>query len=139
MSSKKSIISRARRLTFSYKDTSIKLISQQQLEKILPPSDNFTKNNKSGFWYEVADGRKKVLYQKAISNPIETDIELFSNESKESIMRQKTSKIEGTFSILVPDLPNAKTFSLHGNPIERNQTLVQKPSIKLFEMNLGAI
>ena len=139
MSSKESITSKARRLTFSYTDTSIKLISQQQLEKILPPSDEFTKNDKSGFWYELADGTKKILYQKVISNPIQTDIEVFSNESIESITRQKISKIEGIFSIMIPDLPNAKTFSLHGNPIERKETLVQRSSIKLFEITLDVI
>ena len=76
------------------------------------------------------------MYQKTISNPIQTDIEVFSNESKETITRQKVSISEGSFSILIPDLPEAKTFSLFGNPIERNEVSMQKPSVKLFEMDL---
>lgn len=132
---------RARRLTFSYEGTSIKLISQQPIKKILPPSDDLdTKSNRTGFWYEITDDNQNILYQKIISNPIETDIEVFPVESNESIMRQKkTSEIKGIFSILIPDPPNAKTLSFFGNPIEGNETMMQKPSIKLFQMNLDRV
>jgi hypothetical protein len=51
-------------------------------------------------------------------------------------MRQKISQIEGTFWILIPDLLEAKSFSLFGNPIEKNEISRQKPSIKLFQTNL---
>lgn len=140
MYSKESEYFRARRLTFSYEGTSIKLIFQQPIKKILPPSDYLdTKNNRSGFWYEIADENQNILYQKIISNPIETDIEVFPSKSNESIMRQKTSEIRGIFSILIPDFPNTKTLSFFGNPIEGNETMMQKPSIKLFEMNLDRI
>jgi hypothetical protein len=83
----------------------------------------------------------KIYYiKKIISNPIETDIEVFPVESNKSIMRQKkTSEIKGIFSILVPDPPNAKTLSFFGNPIEGNETMMQKPSIKLFQMNLDTV
>jgi hypothetical protein len=47
------------RLTFSYKGTDIKLISQNKIEKKLPPSSNIS--NKSGFWFEVIDGKQNVL------------------------------------------------------------------------------
>ena len=134
---KESRISKAERLTFSYKGPTIKLISQQKMEKVLSPSSHLgTKDNKSGFWYELADSNQNILYQKTISNPIQTDIEVFSNESKETIARQKVSESEGIFSLLIPDLPEAKTFSLFGNPIERNEVSMQKPSAKLFEMDL---
>ena len=41
------------RLTFSYEGSNIQLISQQKIEKVLPPSgpsDN-SKQNHTGFWY----------------------------------------------------------------------------------------
>jgi hypothetical protein len=140
ISSKELKVTKARRLTFSYKGTNIKIISQHKIEKVLPPSDYLdTKNNRSGFWYEITDDNQNILYQKSISNPIQTDIEVFSNKLEESIMRQKISQIEGTFSILIPDLPDAKTFSLFGNPIERDEISMQKPSIKPFQTNLDTV
>jgi hypothetical protein len=136
MSDKKETkITNAIRLTFSYKGTDIKLISQDKIEKILPPSSNIS--NRSGSWYEVADDKQNLLYQRIISNPLQTDIEVFSNESKESIMRQKISQIEGVFSILIPDLPEAKTFSLFSSPIERGEIAVQKEATKIFQMDLN--
>jgi len=131
---KETINTKAIRLTFSYKGTEIKLISQDKFEKILPPSSNIS--NRSGFWYEVAGDKQNVLYQRIISNPIQTDIEVFTNDSKESIMRQKISQIEGVFSILIPDLPEAKTFSLFSSPIEKGEIAIQKAATKIFQMNL---
>jgi hypothetical protein len=131
-------ITKARRLTFQYKDTEIKLLSQYELEKILPPSDLSDFHNKSGVWYEITDGNQNVLYAKGIQQAIQTDLEIFSNEpNQESIIRQKKPKIEGTFSILIPELPEAKNLSLYSNPLERGEKLLQKPAIKIFEMNLG--
>jgi hypothetical protein len=127
-------VTNAIRLTFSYKATDIKLISQNKIEKKLPPSSNIS--NKSGFWFEVIDDKQNVLYQRIISNPIRTDIEVFSNEPKESIMRQKISQIEGVFSLLIPDLPDAKSFSLFSSPIENGEVALQKAATKIFQMNL---
>jgi hypothetical protein len=127
-------VTKARRLTFSYKGTNIKLISENKIEKKLPPSSNIS--NKSGSWFEVIDDKQNVLYQRVISNPIRTDIEVFSDESKESIMRQKISQIEGVFSILIPDVPDAKSFSLFSSPVENGEVALQKPATKIFQMNL---
>lgn len=89
MSSKGSKITKARRLTLSYKGPNIELISDQKIEKVHPPSNLLdTKNIKSGFWYELTDDNHNTLYQKSISNPIQTDVEVFSNEPEGSIMRQ---------------------------------------------------
>lgn len=136
MSDKKETkITKAIRLTFSYKGTAIKLVSQDKVEKILPPSTKIS--NRSGFWYEVADDKQNVLYQRIISSPIQTDVEVFSNESKESIMRQKVSNIQGVFSILIPDFPEARTFSLFSSPIENGEIAIQKAATKIFQMDLN--
>lgn len=126
-------------MTFTYQGPNFRLISQQRVEKVLPPSNLLdTKKGKSGFWFEFTDSEQNILYQKSIINLIQTDTEIFSNELKESIMRQKGPQIEGTFSILIPDLPEAKTFSLFGNPIQKNH-LSNKTPITLFEMDLDKV
>ena len=71
------------RLTFSYEGSNIQLISQQKIEKVLPPSgpsDN-SKQNQTGFWYELTDSKNNTLYRQVMDFPIKTDTEVFSNAS----------------------------------------------------------
>lgn len=132
----------AKRLTFSYKGYKIKLIEQQNIQKIVPPSVTVdTTNNRSGFWFEITGDKQDVLYRRIIDNPIKTDIEVFSDEKvTESVSRHKVSDIKGAFSIVIPDIPEAEGLDLFGSPIreERGErTLdIKKPSTKIFHLNL---
>jgi hypothetical protein len=132
----------AKRLTFSYEGNKIKLIEQQNIQKIVPPSVTVdTKNNRSGFWFEITGDKQDVLYRRIIDNPIKTDIEVFSDEKvTESVSRHKASDIKGAFSIVIPDIPEAEGLDLFGSPIreERGErTLdIKKPSTKIFHLNL---
>jgi hypothetical protein len=94
---KESKFGKAKRFTFMYQGLNFRLISQQRVEKELPPSNLLdTKKGKGGFWIELTDSQKKILYQKSIIDPIQTDIEVFSNELQESIIRQKRPQIEAS-------------------------------------------
>ncbi|HEX5186179.1 MAG TPA: hypothetical protein VFV86_04750 [Nitrososphaeraceae archaeon] len=140
MSLKDSKITKARRLTFQYKDTNIKLISQYKIDKVIPPptSPLIKSETKSGVWYEITDAQQNIIYNRGISNAIQTDVEVFSNESdEESIIRKNVPQIEGTFSILIPDIPEAKSLSIFSNPIEKGKKSLQKSATKIFEMNLN--
>jgi hypothetical protein len=139
MSLKDSKITKARRLTFQYKDTNIKLISQYKIDKVIPPTSPLIKSeSKSGVWYEITDDQQNIIYSRGIPNAIQTDVEVFSNEAEEeSIIRQNVPQIEGTFSILIPDRPEAKSLSIFSNPIEKGKKLLQKSATKIFEMNLN--
>jgi hypothetical protein len=132
----------AKRLTFSYEGNKIKLIEQQNIQKIVPPSVTVdTKNNRSGFWFEITGDKQDVLYRRIIDNPIKTDIEVFSDEKvTESVSRHKASDIKGAFSIVIPDIPEAEGLDLFGRPIREEKgerTLdIKKPSTKIFHLNL---
>jgi hypothetical protein len=132
----------AERLTFSYEGNKIKLIEQQNIQKIVPPSVTVdTKNNRSGFWFEITGDKQDVLYRRIIDNPIKTDIEVFSDEKvTESVSRHKASDIKGAFSIVIPDIPEAEGLDLFGSPIREEKgerTLdIKKPSTKIFHLNL---
>jgi hypothetical protein len=132
----------AKRLTFSYEGNKIKLIEQQNIQKIVPPSVTVdTKNNRSGFWFEITGDKQDVLYRRIIDNPIKTDIEVFSDEKvTESVSRHKVSDIKGAFSIVIPDIPEAEGLDLFGSPIREEKgerTLdIKKPSTKIFHLNL---
>ena len=94
--------------------------------------------SKSGVWYEITDDQQNIIYSRGIPNAIQTDVEVFSNEAEEeSIIRQNVPQIEGTFSILIPDRPEAKSLSIFSNPIEKGKKLMQKSATKIFEMNLN--
>ena len=73
---------KALRLTFSYEGNNIQLISQQKIEKVLPPSgpsDNI-QPNQTGFWYELTDSNHNILYRQVMDFPIKADTEVFSDD-----------------------------------------------------------
>jgi hypothetical protein len=132
----------AKRLTFSYEGNKIKLMSQQNIQKVVPPSvTRDTQNNRSGFWFEITGDKQNVLYRRVMDNPIKTDIEVFSDEKEtESISRHKISDIKGAFSIVIPDIPEAEGLDLFGSSIKEEKgerTLdIKKPSTKIFHLDL---
>jgi hypothetical protein len=128
---------KALRLTFSYEGNNIQLISQQKIEKVLPPSDNI-QQNQTGFWYELTDSENNTVYRQIMNSPIKIDMEVFSNDPKESIIRQQITDIRGIFSIVVPDIPQAKNFDMFSSPIVSEGIAgIQKPATKIFHLNLN--
>jgi hypothetical protein len=132
----------AKRLTFSYEGNQIELIGQQDIQKgVLPSFTGDTKDNRSGFWFEITGDKQNILYRRTIDNPIKTDVEVFSDEKKtESISRQKISDIKGAFSIVIPDIPEAQGLDLFGSPMKEEKGIrtldINKPSTKIFHLNL---
>jgi hypothetical protein len=131
---------KALRLTFSYEGNNIRIISQQKIDKLLPPSgpiDNIDQNQ-TGFWYELTDSKHNILYRQVMNFPIKIDTEVFSNDPKESIIRQKITDIRGTFSILVPDVPQANNFDMFSSPVlSEGVKGIEKPATKIFHLNLN--
>lgn len=126
------------RLTFSYEGNDIKLISKQNIEKVLqPPSlQPHIQQGQTGSWYELSDENQRVLHRQIIDNPIKVDAEVFS-DTTDSISRVKLSEIRGTFSIVVPNIPESKNFDLFGSPvISEGIKGLQKPATKIFHLDL---
>jgi hypothetical protein len=129
---------RAIRLTFSYEGNNIKLISRQNIEKVLRPSTQFhIQENQTGSWYELTNDQQHVLFRQIIDNPIKVDAEVFSDNKTESISRHMLSDIRGTFSIVVPDIPEGKNFDLFNSPvISEGIRGLQKPATKILHLDL---
>lgn len=126
------------RLTFSYEGSDIKLISKQNIEKVLqpPPLQSNMQQSQTGSWYEVSDKNQRVLHRQTIDNPIKVDAEVFS-DTTDSISRVKLSEIRGTFSIVVPNIPESKNFDLFSSPvISEGIRGLQKPATKIFHLDL---
>jgi hypothetical protein len=111
---------KALRLTFEYEGSTVKLVSTQKVDMILPPSHPLeTKEEQSGFWFTLSDAQGKPVYRRIVNNPIRYDREVFSNDAKHpSIMRVPVKKPKGTFVMLVPDVAEARTVQLFSHPLE---------------------
>ena len=105
------------RLIFSYKNNDIRLLNIQSIDIIPPPSDPLDyPANQPGFWYELKDLQGRTLYRRIIQNPVNPYREVFSNDPYNSIIRQKVSEPQGTFVLLVPNIPGARSVFLFGPP-----------------------
>jgi hypothetical protein len=127
------------RLTFSYEGNKIDLISKQKIKKRLPvpPRLGIQKEQTPGFWLELSNDNKRLLYRQIMDNPIRIDTEVFSENPNESITRHELADPKGTFSMVIPDIPDARNLDLFGSPIlSEGMRGLQKPATKIFHIDL---
>jgi hypothetical protein len=131
---------KAMRLTFSYENNNIKLIDEQKIDKIIPPSTplNELENKRVNYLLEVKDDKNNTIYRQVIENQIKRDIEIFSDEPKESIFRKELPEIKGVFSVVIPDDPQAESLDIFSSRDftnkERESLLIDEN--KIFHLNL---
>lgn len=105
----------ALRLTFAYRGTQISLVGVERIAMIVPasidePADAVT----SGYSFALLDPNGRAIYRRPLHSPIRFDAEAFSPGKGRPIERVPLSSNEGTFTVLVPDLPDARAFTLSG-------------------------
>ncbi len=103
----------AMRLTFSYDGDDVKLVSQQRVEMMVPPSDpvgGFARQK--GFWAELKSDKDKTLYRRVMHNPTRNDAEVFSDDPEQNISREPVPKRKGVFVVIVPDTDKGDTVTL---------------------------
>src|SRR4030095_11972246 len=94
----------AMRLTFSYDGDDVKLVSQEPVNMIVPPSDPVKGySRQKGFWAELKSDQDKTLYRRVMHNPTRNDAEVFSEDPDQNISREPTPKRKGIFVVLVPN------------------------------------
>lgn len=105
------------RLTFAYDENGIRLIHSQRVEMIAPPALTLRpQEGQAGYWVEVRDAKGNLLYYRPLHDPVRADLEVFSDDPAQPIMRIPNPLRSGEFTVLVPDLPDAESFILHGPP-----------------------
>ena len=105
----------ALRLTFSYQGSQITLLGVERVAVIVPaPVVAPPLAGQTGYWFEVRDAASVLLYHRPLVNPIRSDAEAFSQDPRASITRVPLANATGRFTLLMPDLPDARTFTLHG-------------------------
>ena len=105
----------ALRLTFSYQGGRTTLLGVEHVAAIVPaPAIAAPEAGQTGYWFEVRDATGTLLYHRALHSPIRIDTEAFSQDPRASITRVPLDNATGRFTVLIPDVPEARTFTLHG-------------------------
>lgn len=108
------------RLTFEYRDDTVRLVAQQRVAMLAPPDDSEAlERGRAGYWVEVRDQHDRPLYSQVLHDPIQTDYEVFSPEPGAIPQRVEAPEIKGVFQAVVPDLPEAIDVVLHGRANRR--------------------
>src|ERR1700685_2704019 len=104
------------RLTFEYDGNGIRLISRQQVQMILPPSHPLDQPAEAGgFHVLVRNAQDQLLLPHVRTSALKHDTEVFSAPGGDrTIERVAAARPKGTFVVLVPELPGAKTLEFVG-------------------------
>ena len=121
---------KALRMLFSFDGEHIHLVSQQSVEMLLPPSDPVQGNQgQKGFWYELRDVQDRPLYRRVVLNPMREDVEVFSDDPKQSVARHTVPNRKGVFTVVVPDTEDGHSVTLSSSP--RSIQLAHQPATEI--------
>ena len=101
------------RLTFGYEGSDIRLISDQLVTMVAPPSHSLEDaGRKAGFSLIVRDGKNRALYHRSGVSPIRYDAEVFGDTPSQPISRVPVRRPRGTFVMLVPHVQGSVRVEL---------------------------
>jgi hypothetical protein len=105
---------KTRRLRFRSSGGEVKLVSQEHLEMICPPSvgEQPEPGRHGGFWVELRGTDDEVKFFRVLNDPIGVSVEIHSPDGE--IRREFGPPQDTTFEVLVPDDPTAQTLVLMG-------------------------
>lgn len=107
------------RLTFAYdlqeSNAGVRLLRVEQVRAVAPGlSTPPPRPGQSGAWFEMRDADGRLLYYQPVHDPMPTTREAFADAAgKRALSRVPVTQATGEFQLLVPDLPNAASFSFH--------------------------
>lgn len=126
---------KAIRMLFSFDGQHVQLVSQQSVEMVLPPSDPVQgMEGHKGFWYELRDAQERPLYRLVMHNPMSEDVEVFSDDPKQSVARQPVPNRKGVFVVVVPDTEEGRTVTLSSSP--RRVQMAHQPATEIARFAL---
>ena len=126
------------RLTFSYQGESVKLIKEQTLDMIVPPSHDFEhRKDASGFWVEVLDKKRNTIYRRSSENPIKHYAEVRSDDPDRPLYMERIKDPSGIFTILVPDTRRAQDVALFSSAFTPEKKLSPAVEIARFKLHGG--
>lgn len=112
---------RTLRLTFRLSDAGVELVSVERLEMITPPQpgERPQAGTHGGHWFELRDGSGRALAHRLIDPSMLDSVEVHSPDGR--IEREFGAMRSGVFEVLLPDMGEARTAVLVGNPLRRSR------------------
>ena len=105
----------ALRLTFEWRGTQISLAGGERVAMIVPASTPEPQDpDTSGYSFALLDANGNVIYRRPLHGPLRIDSEAYAPGRGRAIERVPLAATEGQFTVLVPDLADARTFRLTG-------------------------
>jgi hypothetical protein len=124
-----------RRLTFAYEGDQVRLVSEQRVTMIAPPSYPLDLlERQAGFTVILRDERGEPVYGRVIQNPFQFDLEVFDKDPARSIRREPNPHPRGTFVVLVPALENALRLEFFGPPLKSKAQLETSRRLATFTL-----
>jgi hypothetical protein len=102
------------RITFAHDGPNLEIVRVQRVAMRAPATLPQAGENQAGYWLEVRDSKGALLYHRPIIDPTRRHIESYGEEPGAPMQRHAATGDRGEFEVLVPDLPDAQTFRLHG-------------------------
>ena len=93
--------------------------------KALAPPPSPPPKKGSGFWFEIRDKDGKLLYYRPLPHGDPDTIEVFDDPEVGTIRRVPVRNPERKIDLIIPDIPGAAEFTLHG-PKRKSERM--KPS-----------
>lgn len=107
----------ALRMTFSYHGREIELAAVQRVALWVPPSDSLDdRRDRSGFWLEFRDAAGVPVFRQDLPPTVGDDYEVFPEDPAGEIIRQPVDMRSGAFSIVVPEMSEARQLTFVGSP-----------------------
>jgi hypothetical protein len=105
----------ALRISFAYDGDKITLAGSTRVAMRVPaPATPPPDEKQAGYWLEVRGRDHELLYHRPIHDPLQRDVEVFGDEPGGPLRRTPSRRASGSFEVLIPDLPAATQFILHG-------------------------
>lgn len=127
------------RFTFEYAGERIRLVSRQRVDATALPTDELRPTQgETGFWCELRDAKGTTLYRRVQGeHPIRAAVQIRTDDPARPLSQVDVAQPQGTFVLLVPDLPAAATLALVGSPPGARGLAVPAREIARFEVSEG--
>ena len=124
------------RLTFEYEGDEVRLVGQQPVDAVPLAGDEPATREESGFALEVRAGDGRVLHRRVLHQPMHASAEVFSPEPGANITRVAKAEDRGTFTVLVPALPDADHVALLAPPGHRRGLAGPASEVRRFQLEV---